>query len=91
MHRPPSTQLKSVNNVGTPVTPTFSQYLVIFITGPKMENSTVIDENPNDVVVTGISGVYPGSKNIVELENHLRNKVNLISSNCYFYWNFLSR
>lgn len=54
------------------------------ITTIKMGKSVVdqsVAGNPNDIVITGISGVFPGSKNLVELEDNLRNKTHLITSN----------
>lgn len=38
-----------------------------------------IEERPEDIVITGISGLFPESKNLQELENHLRNKTHLVT------------
>lgn len=37
------------------------------------------EEDDDDIVITGISGVFPGSRNLEELELNLRIKLNLIS------------
>lgn len=44
------------------------------------------EEKPDDVVISGISGVFPGSKDMIELETNLRNKVNLVQSKYTLYF-----
>lgn len=40
-----------------------------------------ITEPGEEVVITGISGRFPESRNIIELKNNLMNKVDLITDN----------
>lgn len=40
-----------------------------------------VTEPGEEVVITGISGRFPESRNIIELKNNLMNKVDLITDN----------
>lgn len=53
------------------------QYVAINMGEPVVNQS--IEERPEDIVITGISGLFPESKNIQELENHLKNKKHLVT------------
>lgn len=44
-----------------------------------------VTEPGEEVVITGISGRFPESNNIIELKNNLMNKVDLITEN-YSRW-----
>lgn len=44
-----------------------------------------VTEPGEEVVITGISGRFPESNNIIELKNNLMNKVDLITDN-YSRW-----
>lgn len=43
-----------------------------------MLNSEIIPEKPDDIVITGISGCFPKSNSVLELEQNLKDRLDLI-------------
>ncbi|KNC21351.1 hypothetical protein FF38_13054 [Lucilia cuprina] len=43
-----------------------------------MSGKIKLEDNSNDIVITGVSGLYPNSKNVKEFEYNLYNKIDMI-------------